>query len=88
MTTPHKCPVCKGLGKRSTAINIDKPDTTGRVLETCPACKGACVVWEPKAPPAPPLVPTPFPYPWTSWAHPPGYFTTTTTTTPAQKATA
>ena len=40
MAIPHRCPVCNGSGKvvecTGTAINS---------LE-CPACHGACIVWE------------------------------------------
>ena len=39
MSTPHKCPVCEAKG------GVVNP--WGKV-ETCPACKGECVLWEPE----------------------------------------
>lgn len=43
MTTPHTCPVCMGRG---TVPNTDAlTNTTAEPI--CPACHGACVLWEP-----------------------------------------
>lgn len=40
---PYACPVCSGKGK------VPPPDTTtASTLLICPACAGACVVWEKK----------------------------------------
>ncbi len=38
---PHTCPVCKGYG------HIVLPLGTTSTTQTCTACKGACVLWEP-----------------------------------------
>lgn len=46
--TPHTCPVCVGRG---TVPPVG--DQTSTVPVMCPACLGACVLWEPGEPPAP-----------------------------------
>jgi DnaJ-class molecular chaperone len=42
--TPHKCPACDGWGKRQVLPVL----TTVPQHETCAACHGAGVVWEPQ----------------------------------------
>lgn len=39
MATPHKCPVCNGTG---TVPNQESTAAT----KQCPACHGACVLWD------------------------------------------
>ena len=75
MGKPYVCPVCDGNGSKP-----DRPSTgSGDIVQdqTCPACKGACVLWCPHEgavpttvfpsvptwPAAPPLHP-PFFGPW------------------------
>lgn len=51
MTTPHTCPVCMGRGAvppqpigatMGNDMTVETPPHT-----ECPACNGACVLWEP-----------------------------------------
>jgi len=42
MSKPHICPVCNGNGKR-----FSEGSTAKIQYEQCPACLGACVLWEP-----------------------------------------
>ena len=45
MGKPYVCPVCDGIGTR-TPYN-DGSTSAIPMPEQCPACKGACVLWEP-----------------------------------------
>lgn len=53
--TPHKCPVCGGLG----TLPSQMPNTANR----CHVCEGKGIVWGPPtpAPQSPPLPATPMP---------------------------
>lgn len=45
MSQPHVCPVCTGFGRAPVAFI---PLVNGEPIPVpCPACKGACVLWEP-----------------------------------------
>ena len=44
MSKPHVCPVCEGKGYRDPVPTLMNAPTN----ITCPACKGACVLWEPE----------------------------------------
>lgn len=69
MSTPHTCPVCMGRG---TVPQTGTLTTTTTAEDTCPACHGACVLWEP----APTVGPFsyakigPFNYTATGWSDP------------------
>jgi len=52
--TPHVCPVCQGRGR----VRADVVAATEVLLERCPACHGACIVWEPDAGLMPTFYPT------------------------------
>ena len=49
MSQPHVCPVCSGIGKH---VGDQGPGDFVALLRRdgpiCPACKGACVLWEPE----------------------------------------
>ena len=45
--TPHQCPVCVGEGEVPDYPNSHSFTTYVVKLKECPACKGACVLWEP-----------------------------------------
>lgn len=38
---PHRCPICDGKGN----IHDLSSFVSGQDIKTCPACKGACVLW-------------------------------------------
>jgi hypothetical protein len=54
---PYVCPVCLGRGQ----VPDLEAETSDCAKKVCPACLGACVLWEPSK--LPPLVPLPW-YPW------------------------
>lgn len=46
MSTPHKCPCCDGRGRRAPANSLT---FSGQFpSETCIACKGTGIVWDPE----------------------------------------
>lgn len=46
MSKPHVCPVCQGRGGAILPLAGSENGLT--TVDPCPACKGACVLWEPK----------------------------------------
>lgn len=46
MSKPYKCPVCNGTGRVMNHSGGTSACETNTV--TCPACKGACIVWKPE----------------------------------------
>lgn len=55
MSTPHRCPVCDGEGRRVRLW----ADATGPIAVRCEPCGGTGIVWEPEVKPGPAADPLP-----------------------------
>ena len=46
MATPHRCPVCNGVGKVPAGFYSMGIASTTSMPETCRSCNGTGIIWE------------------------------------------
>ena len=46
--TPHRCPICNGVGNVPIGFYSMRTMSAGTLPETCKACNGTGILWERK----------------------------------------